>query len=215
MAVPPGPQWVQYLFNEVVIQSCWRGYILVRAWGLDQGLEPKGKGQKGLLRSLPRTPPRVHFSPCRLQILGPTSQGYHLHILHPCLSFLWLDLVPHLRTLARGEGSLGMVTLQVMIWPGFRVPRRSPLRAPHLSLFKFLQENSQGQHLLRPFWHPGLRWVITEHGWDSSSNPAGLLRVRRPLKGFVFHSLSLVLFYTEWHLEAHVEGSAGWWNTFF
>lgn len=162
-AVPPGPQWVQCLFNEVDIESCWRGYILVGG-GIGSGPSAQGKRIERPPTISPRDPSPVCLSPCRLQILGPTSQGYALQILHPFLSFLWPDLVRHLRTLTQGEGSLGMVTLQVMLWPGFRVPWRSPLRAPHLSLFKFLQENSQGQHLLRSFWHPRLRRMITEHG---------------------------------------------------
>lgn len=132
-AVPPGPQWVQCLFNEVVIQSCWRGYILVGG-GIGSGPPAQGRRAERPPTVSPRDPSPVHLSPCRLQILGPTPQGYALQILHPCLSFLWPDLVRHLRTLTQGEGSLGMVTLQVMLWPGFRVPWRSPLRAPHLSL---------------------------------------------------------------------------------
>lgn len=162
-AVPPGPQWVQCLFNEVVTQSCWCGYILVWGGNWIRASSPRERAERPPMVS-PRDPFPVCLSPCRLQILGPTSQGYALQILHPCLSFLWPDLVRHLRTWTQGEGSLGMVTLRVMLWPGFRVPWRSPLRAPHLSLFKFLQENSEGQHLLRSFWHPRLRRIITEHG---------------------------------------------------
>lgn len=158
-STPRVPSSTVSLFNEVVIQSCWCVYILVR-WGLDQGLKPE-EGDQKRLSSLPHTPPQSAFPPSCLQILGQKSQGFwcHLHILHPCLIFLWPDLVPPLRTFSTRRGHLrNGFTLQVVLWSGFTSPA-GVCCGPHTSLFKFLQENSQDQHLLRPFRHPRLRRI--------------------------------------------------------
>lgn len=177
--------------------------------GIGSGPQAQGRRTE-MLKVSPTHPSPVHLSPSCLQILGQKSQGfwYHLHILHPCLGFLWPDLVPHLRTLTRGEGRLGMVTLQVILWPGFHVPCRSLLRGAGggpTPLFKFLQQNSQDQHLLRPLWHPRLRIIILEQGEGAAIAQ----------QSFYWLGEAQGLGYTKWHLKARVEGSAGWLNTFF
>lgn len=153
--VPPGPQ----MSTEFLRKQSRQSVLLIKytltsnTAGLDKGLKLNRKEQKCLLTSLPAT-----LTPCPpscLQILGQKSQ---LNILHTCLSFFWPGLVFHLKGLTQGESSLGMVVLESDFVAGNSRSYRSLLH-PYSYLFKFMKENSQGQHSLRPFWSPSLRSI--------------------------------------------------------
>lgn len=89
-----------------------------------------------------------------------------------------------------------------MLWPGFHVPCRS-LLVPNTFLFKFLQEDSQGEHSLRPFWKPRLRSVSS-------------YKVVKVSQGTWFSQLITSLVWHKMQSEGKsIEGSAGWLKTFF